>query len=298
VGPSCPDADVKALPEQLKGLVIHWPRTYQHPNARPFVEPIRQALARLAPLVRSAIDQPFAGLVICGLELRGLMHYMALDYYDFPHVNEAAAAKVEAYFKLQFRVEGYAARNVLPGGYVSGGSVLYRHWCRLRSLHNSRPPQADVFGRFGLRFSTDIRQRAIEILSADPRFTFSGGVRRTEQSRYLREMALARVCIDLPGQGPFCYRLVEAMAMGCCVVGPPHAARLPVPLQNGVEIAYCAPDLSDLRDVCWRYVSDEQARRAVGSRAAAYFDRHLHPIRLAERYLVETARLIGAGPAS
>jgi hypothetical protein len=46
--------------------------------------------------------------------------------------------------------------------------------------------------------------------------------------------------------------------------------------------------------VCWRYVSDEQARCAVGRRAAAYFDRHLHPIRLAEYYLVEAARLLDA----
>src|SRR4029077_9133550 len=123
----------------------------------------------------------------------------------------------------------------------------------------------------------ELRGRAIEILAADRRFRFVGGARLAEQLRYLREMARARVCVDLPGQGPFCYRLVEALALGCCVVAAPHRAVLPVPLRAGMEIAYCAPDLSDLAAVCCRYVEDVDARRALGFAAAAYFDRHLHP---------------------
>jgi hypothetical protein len=76
------------------------------------------------------------------------------------------------------------------------------------------------------------------------------------------------------------------------VVAVPHRARLPVRLAADVEIAYCAPDLSDLADVCLRYVEDADAREALGSAAAAYFDRNLHPLRLARYYLDTTVAIV------
>jgi glycosyltransferase involved in cell wall biosynthesis len=271
---------------------VHWPTAYEHRNAARFVEPIRAALGRLAPLRATAIEQPVAGLVIFGLECAGEIHRVALDYFDIDAISEVALDTVDVYFKMQFRESGYDAPNVFPGGYVAGAGPLYRHWCRLRRLRAAGASSSDVFGRFGLHGS-ELRGRAIEILAADGRFRFVGGGRPAEQLRYLREMARARVCIDLPGRGPFCYRLVEAMALGCCVVAVPHRARLPVRLAADVEIAYCAPDLSDLADVCLRYVEDADARDALGSAAAAYFDRNLHPLRLA-RYYLDTTVATGA----
>jgi hypothetical protein len=37
-------------------------------------------------------------------------------------------------------------------------------------------------------------------------------------TQYLREIADSRVCIDLPGEGPFTYRLVEYLAIGSCII--------------------------------------------------------------------------------
>ena len=69
------------------------------------------------------------------------------------------------------------------------------------------------------------------------------------------------------------------------IVAPRHGAEMPVKLRDGVEIVYWEPDLSDLADRCAEYVHDEPRRRPIEAAAARYFDDHLHPVRLAERYL-------------
>jgi hypothetical protein len=174
---------------------------------------------------------------------------------------------------------------VWPGGYIADKPFLYAHWCRLRALRESSRPTSEVFGRYGLQFGGPVRAAAIERLRSDGRFDYGGGTRRTHHTRYLREMARARVCVDLPGQGPFCCRLVEGLAMGCLMVAAPHAAEMPVELRDRVEVVYCQEDLSDLADLCAEYANDESLRAPVEAAAARYFDDHLHPVRMAERYL-------------
>jgi glycosyltransferase involved in cell wall biosynthesis len=202
---------------------------------------------------------------------------------------------VALYFKMQYLREGYGDGfpNVLPGGYVTSSMFLYRNWCRLRDIHERATPRADTFGRFGLRFSAEIRSRAIRLLTDDARLEFVGGTSQTKSSWYLREMARSRTCLDLPGQGPFCYRLVEAFAMGCCVIGPRHATRFPIELSPGENVVHCADDLHDLPDLCVRYSRSLEDRSRIGQAAAAYFDRHLHPARVANMYL-EKVREISA----
>ncbi len=269
---------------------VTWPLAYQHPNAGPFVRAAKQGLSIVADLSHGEIAQPYEGVVLLEISCGSGQRKVALDYFDRTHVNERCAADVDVYFKMQHLREGYPDQShVAPGGYVTGSLFLYRNWCRLRASHRRSRSQVDVFGRFGLRFSRDLRCRALALVSGDPRFTFAGGTKHTKESWYLREMARARVCIDLPGQGPFCFRLVELMAMGCCVIGPRHAARLPVELRPGIEIVHCADDLHDLPDLCAQYSADEDARTTIGDAAAAYFDRHLYPTQLA-RYYIETVR--------
>jgi glycosyltransferase involved in cell wall biosynthesis len=174
---------------------------------------------------------------------------------------------------------------VSPGGYITDKPFLYAHWCRLRALRGRSRATSEVFGRYGLRFGGPVREAAIEQLRADERFDYSGGTRRTHHTRYLREMARAGVCVDLPGQGPFCCRLVEGLAMGCFIVAARHAAEMPVQLRDGVEIVYCQEDLSDLADLCAEYAHEEGRRQPLEAAAARYFDENLHPVRMAERYL-------------
>jgi len=281
---SCAQPSTRATTAQC--TTVYWPTRYQHPNAAPFGRPIRDGLGAIAKLVAMEIDQPYEGIIIFAVDIDGDLKRVAIDYFDFTFVHKRCASEVDTYFKLQYLPQGYPdSPNVLAGGYVTSSSFLYTYWCRLRALRDKRSPSADVFARFGLRYSTEIRRAAINLLDSDPRIAYGGGTRPTRHSVYLREMATAKVCVDMPGQGPFCYRLVECLAMGCCIVGPRHKASLPVSLSNGVEIIYCADDLSDLVDLCASYAQDEARRKPVEVAAAKYFDDHLHPIRIAERYL-------------
>lgn len=279
----CPDPLANA---SLAAVRVAWPKRYQHPNARPFVQAIHDAFAERSQVHYAEIDQPYEGIVIIRVDAGHGWLDVALDYFDFTHVNESCANNVAHYFKMQHLRTGYAPlKNVHPGGYVASSEWFYRNWCRLRRLHRESQQSRAVFGRFGLRFSGDIRRRAVEILSNDRRFEFNGGTRQTKLSWYLREMARAAMCIDLPGNGPFCYRLVESMAMGCCVIGPPHATRMPVELRPGVEVLNCREDLSDLGDLCAFYAQNPAAAAEIGEAAARYFDRHLHPLRLVSNYV-------------
>jgi hypothetical protein len=104
-------------------------------------------------------------------------------------------------------------------------------------------------------------------------------------SQSLREAAHARVCVDLPGNGPFCHRLVDYLAIGACVVGPRHATNLHAELVDREHIVYCRDDLSDLVELCAHYVENDRAREEIGANAAGFFDEHLHPRQLAAYYL-------------
>jgi glycosyltransferase involved in cell wall biosynthesis len=73
--------------------------------------------------------------------------------------------------------------------------------------------------------------------------------------------------------------------MGCCIVAAPHRVEMPVELRDGVEIVYCNEDLGDLAELCATYAQHESRRAPIEAAAARYFDEHLHPVRMAERYL-------------
>jgi hypothetical protein len=266
--------------------VVRWPVRYEHPVAAVFVRPIRQGLERVASVRSAQISQRHEGIVLIEVDQGDGARPVAIDYSDFTCVNRECAAEVDTYFKFQYRRGGYPGlANVTPGGYVTDKPFLYAHWCQLRQLRRQTSPSSEVFGRYGLMFAGPARQAALALLRSDERIAFSGGTRRTHHTRYLREMARAQVCVDLPGQGPFCCRLVEGLAMGCLIVAPPHTAEMPVELHDGVEIVYCREDLGDLVELCRSYAGDEAARAPIEAAAARYFDAHLHPLRIAERYL-------------
>jgi hypothetical protein len=266
--------------------LVSWPARYEHPIAAYFLQPIRDGFEAVASVVTAEIPQPYRGIVMIELDHGDGPRRVALDYYDFAFVNPECAAEVDTYFKFQYQRGGYPEfANVSPGGYVTDKPFLYAHWCRLRALRRQTRPTSEVFGRYGLRFGGPVREAAIERLRSDGRFDYLGGTRRTHHTRYLREMAGAGVCVDLPGQGPFCCRLVEGLAMGCFIIAARHTAEMPVKLRDGGEIVYCAEDLSDLGDLCAEYARDESRRLPIEAAAARYFDEHLHPLRMAERYL-------------
>jgi hypothetical protein len=263
---------------------IFWPTEYQHFNAARFVQPLREGLGALIDTQPRAIPQPYEGIVLLDIHHHDKISSVAIDYYDLPIINNQCLDEIVLYFKMQHQRSGYDNPKILAGGYVAGKHSLYQHYCRLRTL-KKRVPQHDVYGRFGTRFSADIRRRAVAILQEQRQFQFTGGTSLALYMQSLREAARALVCIDMPGNGPFCYRLVEYLAIGCCVVAPRHAGIMHADLRDREHIVYYKDDLSDLADLCAHYVENDQARAAVAANAARFFDEHLQPIQLASYYL-------------
>jgi len=218
---------------------------------------------------------------------------IVFDNADESVIDEEVATEALVYFKTQFAKGGYAAPNVVPAGYFLANNLAYRYLPVVRAIRTRKRFRCDVYGRFGLRYGgIEIRRAAVEMLSArtDFRhevslFKYEGGPEKVPYRDYLFEVARAKVCVDLPGAGDLCTRLIDYLAVGSCVVGPPPRNRLPVSLVDGVHLVYCASDLSDLGDVCAELVRDDTERERIARNARDYFDRNLHRRRLATRYL-------------
>lgn len=283
--PSVTNEAWRVEPEELRDVTVRWPSAYQWPTARLWVDTLLYGLRKRVSVELAPLAQPYRGTVLFQFVARGRAHDVAVDYSDYPEVNEESAARCPVYFKMQHLREGYGRGNVLPGGYVPGGRKIYLHLARLRRLRDRRQFDFDVYGRFSTEFAGPTRRRAVEILSSQSAFGFEGGLKKVKYLDFLREVARSKVCVDLPGEGDFCFRLVNYLAVGACVVGPRQRTVLNAPLVDGVHVAYVKDDLSDLVDVCRRYVEDEEAREALCRASRDFFERNLHMDNLAAYYL-------------
>lgn len=275
----------RVAPEELEGVAVRWPTAYQWPTARLWVETLLYGLRRRVRVEMAPLAQPYRGTVVFQFVRGGRAYDVALDYSDYPEVNEESAARCPLYFKMQHLRGGYGLGNVLPGGYVPDSRKIYLHLSRLRRLRDRGEFDFDVYGRFSTEFAGETRRRAVELLRAQDSFRFEGGLKKVSYLEFLREVARARVCIDLPGEGDFCFRLVNYLAVGACVVGPRHRNVLNAPLLDGVHVAHVREDLSDLVEVCRRYVEDDAAREAMARAARRFFEENLHAGNLTAYYL-------------
>jgi hypothetical protein len=270
---------------ELEDVIIRWPSTYQWPTARIWVDPLLYCFKNRARVEFAEVPQHYRGTVLFQFVIAGKSHNVAIDYSDYAEVNHESAASCAVYFKMQHLREGYGLPNVLPGGYVSGGRKLYLHLNRLRRMRDEQNFAFDVYGRFSTEFAGEARRRAVEVLNEQPRFRFEGGLKKVNYLSFLKEVARAKVCIDLPGEGDLCFRLVNYLAVGACVVGPRPRTMLQAPLIDGVHVAYCAPDFSDLVDVCQQYLSNHEAREEMCRNNRRFFDEYLHQDNLSAYYL-------------
>jgi hypothetical protein len=160
---------------------------------------------------------------------------------------------------------------------VSLQPALYRYRWKWRKIRELAAPSYDVYGRFGTSAEKqDIRRDAIARLT-DHRngFGFHGGSGAVWWGEYMDEICRARVCLDLPGRGELCYRLIECLAVGACVIGPDLAAELPVQPQPGAHLIRVPRSLDGLVDGCEQLLGDASMRRAISRAAEEYFDRYL-----------------------
>jgi hypothetical protein len=264
------------------------------------VDGLRAALERRVPVSVEPLPQPYERVVCFELERGGQRHRVALDYADKSELHPACAERSLVYLKMQFRRGGYAGHpNVIPAGYVSGNHDVYRYLAPVRALRDRRDFRWDVNARFGLRFSAELRTRAVQLLSAQPGLRFHGGTHLVRYSRHLREIARSKICVDLPGNGAFCFRLVDYLAVGACVVAVRHANQLPVELIDGEQIVWVKEDLSDLVSKCEELIRDDGRRERIARNARRYFDVHLQEQVLADYYLERMfAAVRGEGLAS
>ncbi|MBA4155957.1 MAG: hypothetical protein H0X65_00580 [Gemmatimonadetes bacterium] len=272
---------------------IRWPAHYQWALASQWVDGILREFRRHATVEVTDLVQTYPGIVLFSVENDKEQHEIAIDYSDYPVINEECADRCALYFKMQYAKEGYAWTQVVPGGFVPGKSELYSFLPHVRALRDRRTFVHDVYGRFGRNFATEVRKQATGILGNQDRFGYEGGLSKVRYSRSLREVARSRLCIDLPGNGAFCFRLVDYFAVGACVISYPHSNRMPVPLVDREHIVYCKEDFSDLPDLCAYYLENAEEREEICLRSREYFDKHLHRRALAAYYFDEMIERLG-----
>jgi hypothetical protein len=272
---------------------IRWPVHYEWPAAQKWVGALRSSLARQLTLTSAEIVQPFEGVVLIEFVLDGSAHEVAIDYFDRDRVLDEVLERCPLVFKMQYRRDGYGSERVIPGGYVAGRPYLHRYLPGLRQVRDRGRPRFDVYGRFGLSYAPEIRRAAVETLRAQDEFRYEGTLALLPYSAYLREAALSRVCLDLPGNGDLCHRLVDYLAIGCCVVRPEPRTRLHVPLTDGVNIRYVHDLERDLVGACAELVAEPARAEKMGLAARDYFDRYLHTDQLAGYYIDRCLTLLG-----
>lgn len=271
--------------DEIAPLVLRWPSIYAWPRAKTWAEPLRAALMRRIRVEKAAIPQRGVGLVIGELRDGARAHHIVIDYSDHDAIDEAEAHRAVVYFKMQHRREGYDIPSVVPGGYVSDTPIVYRYLPYLRALRDGADFEYDVYGRFSLRFAAETRSAALSRLQSQTRFRFEGSGQTIGRAAFLKQLTRAKVSLDLPGNGAFCHRLVNGLAIGACIVGPEPGNVLPGELVNGVHVVWTQPDLSDLVDRCAHLVEHDEERERIAAAARLWFDRHLHPDSLATFYL-------------
>jgi hypothetical protein len=276
----------------LAHCAVGWPRAYEWAPARIWADPIRTGMQRHVRVEQADIPQPYRGVVIFEWRTDRGSYPVAIDYWDRPVLNEGCSAEVALYFKMQHLAEGYGLSTVIPGGFVPASPRwrpgLYGLLPRARAIREEQSFTSDVYGRFSPAYAADVRGRAVELLEeTHAGLRFEGGLKLESHGRFLMEAARARVCLDLPGNGDLCHRLVEYLAVGSCVVALQHVTVLHVPLVDGVHVAYARRDLSDLVEVCLRYAHDADAREGLARGARDFFDRYLHRDQLGAYYLHE-----------
>ena len=262
-----------------------WPSRYQWSQTAPIVETFKDGFARLGVLRVKSTPQRHGGGVMLSCAVDGRPHAVFLDCQDDPmFINDAALAEADLYFKCQFRRDGYQDDRIIPGGYPTTNCRYYKFYLPFRSRYAS-DRRIGVLGRFGYTFQGEVRRRAVEVLDATADIDFVGSSGKVRYSRFLEEAASARLCLHLPGNGPFTHRVSEFLGLGTCMISLRFPTALHVPLEAGTHYVDIADDLSDLVEKCRHYLRHDEERERIAKLGQDFFDRNLHCDQLASYYL-------------
>jgi hypothetical protein len=283
-------------PGDAAQLVVEWPTRYENDTIDKWFANLRAGFGRLVPIVWADIPQHHKGLVRFHLLWHGRRHPVTIDYSDqMARIVDEAIGDSLAYFKFQCLRDGYGGLDVIPGGYVNA-PTFYRYLPMLRCLKTGGPPRFDVYGRFNLEFAADIRGQAVRLLSEQTQFRYEGSARVVRYYQSLRESAQAKIGIDMPGNGDFCFRLLDYLGIGTFVIAYPHRTMFHVPIEDRRHLVYCKHDQSDLVERCAYYVQHPEERERIAANALEYFDRYLHRDQLAGYYLARCLQRLKGRP--
>jgi hypothetical protein len=276
-------------PADLDDVRVEWPAAYHWPQSRTWLDPIRLGLELFVPVVVTELEQPEGPVVVFRVLVDDTWHEVAVDYSDFSDWSAMWTKRALVYFRMQYAAGGYGDERLVPGGYVPYGRDLYAILGTLR--RRGAPPRRPVaYGRFSP--NNDIRRRAAAALESQRRFEYVGGLSLRGYGSYLLGAARSAVCIDLPGRGPLCFRMIDYLAAGCTVVALRHEAVLPVPLVDGVHVAY-VDSVDELVPRCAELIANPEQAMVLAEGARDYFDRYLERRQLAAYYLTEILRRAG-----
>lgn len=152
-----------------------------------------------------------------------------------------------------------------------------------------------MVGRFGFAFQGELRRKAVALLEAAPDLAFVAAGGEVRYSRFLRESALSRLCLQLPGNGSFTHRVIEFLGLGSYMLSVRFETRLHVPLEPGVHYVEIAEDLSDLVEKARYYARHDAEREAIAAARADASDRYLHAEQLARYYATTMLERLGRG---
>ena len=257
------------------------------------MEHVKRGLRRFVRIESAPIPQTHGAVISIELWWRGKSYPIAIDISDtMADIQRDILNRSVLYFKMQHLRQGYQSDRVLPGGYTNCSKSYYKFLPWLRAVKDRQPARFEVYGRFGPGESKEIRQRAVEILTAQQHFRYTGAFEMVRGSRSLEEATLSSICIDLPGKGDFCFRLVDYLGIGACIVAFKHRTNLPVPLEDGKHILFAKEDLSDLAELCRYYLEHPEERQRIVRNSREYFDNFLHRDQLAAYYLSKSMERI------
>jgi len=218
------------------------------------------------------------------IEMSGKTLDCAYDYSDYPVISGEVLKTVDLYFKCLAPPGPLPSRVVKVGYFAKNTPLLAKARSRVLKKDNERV--IDVYGRFGSwTDSQKYREKIVAALANSP-LGFVGGLGRIKTyPTYLKELMRAKIAVDVPGQGPISYRLVEGMALGAVVVCRQPRCVFPDEMIDGRHYLSFKDDASDIAQVCLEILEDERRRQAIVEQAMSFYDRNFSPQGMVRRML-------------